>query len=73
MKAPVFIGVSILGLVALLIYQSNQTNQADKAIAKPGKNLSNNPIVQTDYQDCGVQTLIEEVMFEGVRVIDIRF
>jgi hypothetical protein len=73
MKASVFVGVNILGLVGLLIYQSSQSNQADKVLTKQGETLFDNPIVQSDYQDCGVQTLIEDVMFEGVRVIDIRF
>ena len=61
MKVSVFIGGSILRLLGLLIYQSDQSNQVDKPFNKPSEKVSDNPIVESAYQDCVVQTQQELV------------
>lgn len=56
MKVSVFLGSCILGFVGLLVYQSNQNDQVDKTSTKASKKVSDNPIIQSAYHDCVVQS-----------------
>jgi hypothetical protein len=65
MKVSVLIGICILGLVGLMIYQSNQIDHVDKPFIKlfnkPSKKVSDKPFIQSAYQDCVIQTQQELV------------